>query len=102
MTSIEMSAAHEVTLVTEAGRTPPGEGNFESMLTVALDGIIELSGAERGMILLFGPDAELLVEKARTHERRDNSSPAAYATRHIVPRNERELLRASLAAADYE
>ena len=38
----------------------------------------------------------------RTHDRPVNWSHPAYANRHIVQRNESEIIRASLAAADYE
>jgi len=38
----------------------------------------------------------------RTHNRPVNWSHPAYANRHIVQRNENEILRASLAAADYD
>lgn len=57
--------AQEVTLVAGAQGPLAGEGDFEAMLTVALDGIIELSGAERGLVLLFDEDGQLLVEKGR-------------------------------------
>ncbi|MEM7585740.1 MAG: GAF domain-containing protein [Acidobacteriota bacterium] len=61
----------DVTLVAGPGRPPAGEGDLETMLTVALDGIIELSGASRGMIVLFGADGERILGKARTCERGD-------------------------------
>ena len=38
----------------------------------------------------------------RTHNRPVNWSHPAYANRHIVQRNESEIIRASLAAADYD
>ena len=38
----------------------------------------------------------------RTHDRPVNWSHPAYANRHIVQRNESEIIRASLAAADYD
>ena len=41
------------------------------MLTVALDGIIELCDAEKGMIVLFDNGGEVLLSKARTRLRRE-------------------------------
>ena len=40
--------------------------------------------------------------RGRTHDRQVNWSHPAYANRHIVQRNSSEIIRASLAAADYE
>ena len=62
---------HDVTLIAGPSRPPAGEGDLGSMLTVALDGLIELCEAERGMIVLFSPDGEVLLGKARTRTRED-------------------------------
>ena len=40
--------------------------------------------------------------EGRSHDRLVNWTHPAYANRHIVQRNNREIIRASLAAADYE
>jgi GAF domain-containing protein len=56
------------------------------MLTVALDGIIELSGAERGLLLLFDDTGRLLMEKARTHDRRDLAAPCLPVSRTVLER----------------
>ena len=40
--------------------------------------------------------------EGRSHDRRVNWTHPAYANRHIVQRNDSEIIRASLAAADYE
>lgn len=42
------------------------------------------------------------AQAGRTHNRPVNWSHPAYANRHIVQRNESEIIRASLAAADYD
>ena len=60
----------EVTLIAGAGSAKAGEGDLRSMLTAALDGIVELCRAEQGMILLFKMDGEVLVELARDSRRR--------------------------------
>lgn len=64
-------SGHDVTLVAGPGRPPAGEGDLESMLTVALDGIVELCEAARGMFVLFSGEGEVLLGKARTRERED-------------------------------
>ncbi|MCP4660025.1 MAG: GAF domain-containing protein [bacterium] len=79
----EIESAQEVTLVAGAGKAQAGEGDLRAMLTAALDGIIELAGAARGMILLFNPEGELLIEKARTRGRRD-LAPAELEVRRTV------------------
>ncbi len=61
----------DVTLVAGPSRPPSGEGDLEMMLTVALDGIIELSEAARGMIVLFGADGKRIRGKARCRSRED-------------------------------
>ncbi len=61
----------DVTLVAGPGRPPAGVGDLETMLTVALDGIIELTDAARGMIVLFGDNGERIRGKARTRDRQD-------------------------------
>ncbi len=52
----------------ELGKRVLAESDLDRVLTAALDGVIELCGAERGMILLFdpeGPEGEVVVETAR-------------------------------------
>ncbi len=79
----EIELAQEVTLVAGAGKAQAGEGDLAAMLTAALDGIIELAGAARGMILLFNPEGELLIEKARRRGRQD-LDPAELEVRETV------------------
>ncbi len=78
--------AREVTLVAGSGGDAAGEGDFATMLTVALDGVIELSGAERGLVLLFDETGRLLVEKARGRERRDLAAPRLPVSRSVLER----------------
>jgi len=79
----EIDLAPEVTLVTGAGKVQAGQGNLQAMLTAALDGIIELAGAARGMILLVSPEGKLLIEKARTQGWQD-LDPAKLEVRRTV------------------
>ena len=78
--------AQEVTLVAGSGGMPVGEGDFEAMLTAALDGVIELSGAEWGLVLLFDEAGRILVEKARDHGRRDLEAPRLPVSRSVRER----------------
>ncbi len=71
-------------MVAGASGTAAGEGSFETMLTVALDGVIELSGAERGLILIFDEGGDVLIEKARARERRDLDALRLAVGRHVL------------------
>src|ERR1700710_1354486 len=42
----------------ELGKSVLAESDLDGVLTAAIDGVIELCGAERGLILLFDPDGE--------------------------------------------
>lgn len=81
--------AQEVTLVAGSGGVSAGEGDFAAMLTVALDGIIELSGAERGLVLLFDATGRLMMEKARANGRRDLAAPVLPVSRTVLERVKR-------------
>ena len=61
-----------------------GELDTESALTTALDQVIDLCGAERGMILLFQPEGSLLFDIARNLERRDVENPEFKISRTII------------------
>lgn len=56
------------TLLT-AGGLPAGEGDFRALVTVAFDGMIDLSGAQRGLLRLLDEDGEPRFELARSHRR---------------------------------
>jgi hypothetical protein len=59
----------------EIGKQVLAESDVRRVLTVALDGVIELCGADRGMILLYGADGEELFEEARGLGRQDIDRP---------------------------
>jgi Nif-specific regulatory protein len=63
-----------------------GELDVDRVLTSALDGLIELCGAERGMILLIDRDGSLLFEKARNLDRQDVENPEFQVSRTIISR----------------
>lgn len=56
----------------------------DGVLTSALDGLIQLCGAERGMVLLFGEDGSILFEKARHLAKSDIGHPEFEVSRTII------------------
>ncbi|HEV7784084.1 MAG TPA: sigma 54-interacting transcriptional regulator, partial [Thermoanaerobaculia bacterium] len=73
----------------ELGKRVLAESDLDRVLTAALDGVIELCGAERGMILLFdteGPEGEVVVETARNLAREDIERPEFEVSRGILRR----------------
>ena len=50
---------------------------------------------------LIDPTTSAELSAVRRYDRLVNWSHPAYANRHIVHRNDREIIRASLAAGDY-
>lgn len=70
-------------LLAGAGSLSKGEGNLETMLTAALDGIIDLAGAEKGLMILFDTDGEVLFERARSH-RHENLAPPHLPVRGLL------------------
>jgi Nif-specific regulatory protein len=68
----------------EIGKLVLAESDVRRVLTVALDGVIELCGAERGMILLFAPGGEALFEEARGLGQQDIERPEFEVSRGIL------------------
>jgi transcriptional regulator with GAF, ATPase, and Fis domain len=71
----------------ELGKRVLAERDLDQMLTAALDGVIELCGAERGMILLFDPQdsgGRVVVETARNLAREDIERPEFEISRTIL------------------
>lgn len=74
----------DVTLIAGPGRPPAGEGDLGSMLSVALDGLIELCDAETGMIVLFDSGGDVLLGRARDRQQRSLDLSQLVASRSIV------------------
>jgi GAF domain-containing protein len=72
--------------VLDVAKAVLGELDVDRVLTAALDGVIDLCGAERGMILLFDRDGALLFEKARNLDRQDVENPEFQVSRTIITR----------------
>lgn len=63
--------AEEITLLAGALGAGAGVGDLEAMLTAALDGLLELSGAERGLILVLDRHHKVMLGRARGRSGRD-------------------------------
>ena len=70
----------------EIGKRVLAESDVRRVLTVALDGVVELCGAERGMILLFDPGGAALFEEARGLGQKDIEKPEFEVSRTILER----------------
>ncbi|HEX7184927.1 MAG TPA: GAF domain-containing protein, partial [Thermoanaerobaculia bacterium] len=70
----------------ELGKSVLAERDLDRLLTSAIDGVIELCGAERGMILLFDPEApeEIVFETARNLAKEDIERPEFEVSRTIL------------------
>ena len=68
----------------EIGKRVLAESDVRRVLTVALDGIVELCAADRGMILLFGPGGEEMFEEARGLGRQDIERPEFEVSRTLI------------------
>ncbi len=72
--------------VLEIARNVLGEMDVDRVLTTGLDGLVQLCGAERAMVLLFDEDGTLLFEKARNLGREDVERPEFQVSRTIIRR----------------
>ena len=73
----------------ELGKRVLTETDVHRVLKAAIDGAIEIVGAERGMIILFGEDQEILFETARNLEKKDIENPEFEISRTIIGRVKR-------------
>ncbi len=71
-------------------RVLAGGGEVSQTLALALDGVIELCGAERGMIVLYDGGGEPLFEEARNLDRQDIAKPEFEVSRTILEKVRRE------------
>jgi len=60
------------------------ESDLHRLLSLAMDRAIEASGAERGMIILFGKNGETLFETARNLKREEIDHPEFEVSRTII------------------
>lgn len=66
------------------GKQLLAESNINQLLTLAMDKVVELSGAERGMIILFDDEGNHLFETARNLRKEDIDHPEFEISRTII------------------
>jgi len=60
------------------------ESEVQRLLVLAMDRVVEISGAERGMIILFNENGKILFENARDLKREDIDLPEFEISRTII------------------
>ena len=66
------------------GKQVLAEQNLDQVLKTSIDKLIELSGAERGFIVLFNSRGENLIQTARNLEKSDIDRPEFEISRTII------------------
>ena len=70
--------------ILELAKTVLAETEVYSVLDHAMDQLIQLSGAERGMVILFDQKGEPQFETARNLEKKDIENPGFEVSRTII------------------
>jgi transcriptional regulator with GAF, ATPase, and Fis domain len=68
----------------KVGKNLLAESSLDNLLSLAIDNTIEMSGAERGMIILFGESGEILFQTARNLQQQDVENPKFEISRTII------------------
>ena len=68
----------------EIGKLVLAELDVERVLTISIDKVIEISCAERGLIILFDKDREILFETARNLKKEEIENPKFEVSRTII------------------
>jgi serine/threonine-protein kinase PknK len=76
--------------IIEIGKQILSETNLERVLTFAIDKAIDITGAERGLIILFGKDGESIFETARNLNKIDIENPKFEVSRSIINKVKKE------------
>jgi transcriptional regulator with GAF, ATPase, and Fis domain len=71
-------------LFLQIGRQLLAESDPESMLRAAVDIMVEMAGAERGLIILFERDSRPLFQVARNLEKADLTDPAFEVSQSLI------------------
>ena len=66
------------------GKRLLAEREVKILLTIAMDAIIDIYGAERGMIILFGNNGEIIFQNARNLKNKDIEHPVFEVSRTII------------------
>ena len=68
----------------EIGKELLAESDVNHVLTVAMDHLIEIAGAEHGMIILFDDSGDILFETARNLKKKDINRPEFEISHTII------------------
>lgn len=68
----------------EIGKSLFAEADLNKLLPLAIDKVIEQTKAQRGMIIVYGPEGELLFQVARAHHQKDIDQPEKEISTTIV------------------
>ncbi len=68
----------------ETGKALFAETDLSKLLPLAMDKVIEHTKAQRGMIIVYGPKGEPLIEVARDHHQKNIEQPEAQISTTIV------------------
>lgn len=68
----------------EVGKYLFAEADLGKLLPLAIDKVIEQTKAQRGMIIVYGPEGELLFQVARDHHQKDIEQPEKQISTSIV------------------
>ena len=68
----------------EIGKTLVAESDIEKLLPQAMDKVIEQTKAERGLIIVYGGDDEILFQAARHLDKKDLAHPDFEISRTII------------------
>ncbi|MGH7449861.1 MAG: GAF domain-containing protein, partial [bacterium] len=87
--------------LSEVGKALVAGTDIGKMLPLAMDKVIEQTGAERGMIMVYGGKGELLFETARALDNKDIEKPEFQVSKTIIQRvresGKYEVIRNALA-----
>jgi len=68
----------------EIGKSLFAEADLNKLLPLAIDKVIEQTKAQRGMIIVYGPEGKPLVEVARDHHQKNIAQPEKQISTTIV------------------
>jgi len=72
------------------GKNLLAESSLDNLLSLAIDQTIEMSGAERGMIILFEKSGDILFQTARNLQQLDIENPKFEISRTIIEKVKNE------------
>ncbi len=70
----------------ETGKFLFAEADLHKLLPLAMDKVIEQTKAQRGMIIVYSPEGDLLFQVARDHHQKDIEQPEKQISTTIVQR----------------